>query len=328
MSSAIAFALSRGIRLQEIKALTGLTGLDLANPDVRIPDDILPTIWRELGARFPDKVLSLEMAGAAPFSTLGGLSDGAQYAATLRDALGLFIENDRFVADRLELTLELTEAEASFVIRHPLQATDLGRTNEGALGFMHRLIVEHLEIPGYLERVELGHPAYGPPSFHETFFQAPVLFECDRYALVIKRPWLDEPASRSNGELFSFIQCYLTHARESVARETVPAELRRLMDAVIENAANGVFSTQETALRAGLSLRQAQRTASANGRTLIGMIHEVRMEMAKELLQEPRAGMAKIAALLGYSDDRAFRRAFKRWAGVSPSVFRLSHNRR
>ncbi|MEO1460037.1 MAG: helix-turn-helix domain-containing protein, partial [Pseudomonadota bacterium] len=74
--------------------------------------------------------------------------------------------------------------------------------------------------------------------------------------------------------------------------------------------------------RAGLSLRTAQRLAAQQNTNLQAMIDAARAANAKAFLADPAISIETMAALLGYSDDRAFRRAFKRWTGATPSAYR------
>ena len=71
-----------------------------------------------------------------------------------------------------------------------------------------------------------------------------------------------------------------------------------------------------------MSLRSAQRLAAGEGFSLQQLIDGVRLESATCLLDDPSLRMDAIAFTLGYSDDRAFRRAFKRMTGMSPSEYR------
>ena len=45
-------------------------------------------------------------------------------------------------------------------------------------------------------------------------------------------------------------------------------------------------------------------------------------DLAERYLKEKTSAIGEIAFLLGFSDVRAFGRAFKRWTNVSPSEYR------
>lgn len=50
-----------------------------------------------------------------------------------------------------------------------------------------------------------------------------------------------------------------------------------------------------------------------------------RMQLATRLLERPGAGLAQIAAEVGYVSETAFNRAFKRYVGVPPGAWRRGH---
>ena len=52
------------------------------------------------------------------------------------------------------------------------------------------------------------------------------------------------------------------------------------------------------------------------------LLDEARKSHALELLADPQLSIEQIAFVLGYSDDRGFRRAFTRWVGSSPAAHR------
>ena len=76
------FAVANGIPMERITAETGLIMADCMDPDRRLPSAIVPGIWRLLLEAHPDRALPLEMAEAAPFTLLGALAHGAQFART------------------------------------------------------------------------------------------------------------------------------------------------------------------------------------------------------------------------------------------------------
>jgi AraC-like DNA-binding protein len=70
------------------------------------------------------------------------------------------------------------------------------------------------------------------------------------------------------------------------------------------------------------SVRTVQRRLREAGLTYTGLLDEVRLEIAAVMLREAGKRVRDIAFDLGYSDQANFTRAFRRWAGVSPSEFR------
>ena len=92
--------------------------------------------------------------------------------------------------------------------------------------------------------------------------------------------------------------------------------------AIADGAAEGDFGAATLARRLGVGIRALQRRVAAEGITLRTLIEEARSSSARALLSDVRLSVDEVAALLGYADERAFRRAFKRLAGQSPAQYR------
>jgi len=323
-STTVAFALSRGLTLDQIEETAGISGIDLMDPDARLPDHVIPKLWCALmECSDPEEALALEMARAAPLSFLGGLAHGAQFAANLREALNLFVQNRSMLADRLEVGLRETGTEASLVATHPLDSLDDGRTAEVGVAVMTRVVREVLDMHQSMTRVEFTHQPRGLPDAYQAFFNIPVLFEQGRNAIVFDASSLSRPIRNRNVDLFAFVQKHYEQVRNRVEREKVPPELSTLRDAIAKNAEHGDFSVTAAAARANLSLRSAQRLASLHQTSLQDLIEDIRLSGAKEILRDPSTTVETVARLVGYTDDRSFRRAFKRRFGETPSQFRM-----
>jgi len=68
--------------------------------------------------------------------------------------------------------------------------------------------------------------------------------------------------------------------------------------------------------------RTFQRKLTGAGATFKALVDEARREAALRYLAQRGATQNQVAFLTGFSDDRAFRRAFRRWTGVSPASWR------
>ena len=75
----------------------------------------------------------------------------------------------------------------------------------------------------------------------------------------------------------------------------------------------------------GMSRRTLFRKLRSEGSSLQGLRDELRQEAAEELLRETSHDHGTIGTMLGFSDGRAFARAFRRWTGSSPTDWRAGH---
>ena len=75
-----------------------------------------------------------------------------------------------------------------------------------------------------------------------------------------------------------------------------------------------------------LSSRSLQRRLQAEGLRFSQLVDEVRRELAERHLADAALDLTDIAFLLGYSEQTAFQRAFKRWTGTTPAQWRAQHS--
>ncbi|NEO17628.1 AraC family transcriptional regulator, partial [Moorena sp. SIO3E8] len=204
---------------------------------------------------------------------------------------------------------------------------DGGRSAEIGSAFISRLFSEFLGIPDCFERISFSHEPHCEVARYVDYFGVPVEFDADEISLIIKPEKLGERIKQANVELFNYVQTHLSGIKKQIEAAKEPKELKALRKAAAENAQAGVFNTASVAAAANMSVRTAQRITAEHGTTLQGLIDKVREHRATELLRDNRNDIGSIAFLLGYSDERAFRRAFQRWTGQTPSDYRRQYNK-
>ena len=85
------------------------------------------------------------------------------------------------------------------------------------------------------------------------------------------------------------------------------------------------LSTQAKCARSlGMSGRTLQRRLVEEGTTFSAELDRARELRACALLLDPHLSLAEIGWMLGFSEQRAFSRAFRRWTGSTPRQFRRS----
>lgn len=92
--------------------------------------------------------------------------------------------------------------------------------------------------------------------------------------------------------------------------------------AIVGLALAGTISLESAAKRLETSPRSLQRQLSSRGIKFWALVEQSRFEIAGALLRETDIKVREIASGIGYSTPSAFARAFAKWAGCSPTVYR------
>lgn len=79
----------------------------------------------------------------------------------------------------------------------------------------------------------------------------------------------------------------------------------------VKNLANQIHASQ----------RSIHRKLNVEKTSFKKIVDSIKKDMAIAYLKSKDMDVEKIATLLGYSDARSFRRAFKRWTGLTPYQF-------
>lgn len=322
-SSTVAFALNQGLTLDVISEATGISGHDLVDPNQRLPESVLPEVWNLLSASVAsEEPITMRMAEATPLSFFADLSHGAKFTSTIREAVELMITYRRIMSDQVEVELTLDATEATMIVAHPYDSLDAGRSAEVGIAVAWRLLAHLAADPISPKRVEFAHAPTGALNGYRRVFGMVPVFGANRTALVLEPDVMNNPVRGGNTELLGYVHNHLSKTLENLGSAQTSDPLSQLKIAVIQCSEVGEFGPRSVSERVGLSYRQAQRLVAKQGTTMRALIDENRMAIAADFLKEGYRTMDEIAATLGYADDRAFRRAFKRRFQVSPSRYR------
>lgn len=95
-----------------------------------------------------------------------------------------------------------------------------------------------------------------------------------------------------------------------------------VVSAVITQLRDGRVRIDGTADQLGLSVRSLQRRLTSHGLTYRELVDSVRRNRALLLLEHSSLTVTEIAMELGYSEHANFTRAFRRWIGRAPQLYR------
>ena len=171
-------------------------------------------------------------------------------------------------------------------------------------------------------RVFFKHAAPATAAAHEEHFDCPIQFGSEHDALFISRELMLAPNRLGDPAIVGFFD---THLEDEVSKLDDDAALeRRVRQQIAKLLSQGIPSLSEVATQFGMSGRTLQRRLSDRGYSFQTVVDHSRRELAQRLLRETSYPLAEIAFLTGFSEQSAFNRAFKRWAGQTPRSYRLN----
>lgn len=171
------------------------------------------------------------------------------------------------------------------------------------------------------EAVYFKHRSPGSTAAHEQYFGCPVYFEADRDALRVSESTLTLANRLGDPAISKFFDAHMEQELRDLSDESGLDKRVRIQ--ISQSLSEGVPSVTDIALRLGMSGRTLQRRLSEQELTFKTLVDESRRQLAERLLNETEYALNEIAFLTGFSEQSAFNRAFKRWAGKTPRSFRL-----
>lgn len=167
--------------------------------------------------------------------------------------------------------------------------------------------------------MELAYPAPAYADRYRELFACPVRFGLVRNRFLVARHWLEAPIATHSAAMSAQLRTLLE--QRARAKEFPPHPAAAVEQALLRPG-NATLSIEQVARALELSVRTLRRRLSEDGTSFRTISERIRAEAAQRLLREEGMTVAATSEQLGFSDARAFRRAFKRWLGQVPGEIR------
>lgn len=287
--------------------------------EITVPLLVHRTLCERIGVLLDDPSVGLNTAIRAPRGMYGLVEFTVRSSATLGDGLARLARYVRLLSDVIEVSID-TEGE-HVVVTHgiPGEPEAGGRhANEFGLAMILRFGHETSGARMIPLEVHFAHAAPADDADVRAFFGAKTIkYGMGMNRLIHAKSVLDLPVVTSDGALVEFLD---QQAEKSLPpRGPVPG-LREQLARTLEGGAAPTLDLLAQALH--MSARTLQRRLSDENTTFQAELDVVRQELAVGYLSDPRLSVYEVGVLLGYAEQRAFERAFRRWRGVTPKQFR------
>lgn len=162
--------------------------------------------------------------------------------------------------------------------------------------------------------INVAHPMIGDLTRYDRL-DCPVYFEQAVDSIVFSREHLEMPLMQAN----SLVNQQMRQLADDKLKQFKLAEVSKKVTAILNKHPS--WSKDQVADVMHISGRHLNRLLSHEGCTYRSVADDVRSTLAKSLFLK-ETPLYTIAMTLGFSDESAFSKAFKRWTGLSPTQFK------
>jgi AraC-like DNA-binding protein len=180
------------------------------------------------------------------------------------------------------------------------------------------------ELP--LKAVHLRARAPATSSHYERLFNCQVQFEQANSGLVLPASALLYPVAQNEESLREFLRQAPYQLVRRGERSSVRTLSNRVEQLLSQYASRKLPNADTVAQQLNMSPRTLHRRLTAEGSSFQQLKDDFRRELAIHYISRPDLTIDTIAALMGFQDNSAFYRSFKKWTGRSPGQYRTQLN--
>ncbi len=306
---------------EELLAAIGLSTTSVTNTDERLPHSQFVALWREIAHRSQDPAIGVRLAELTKLETFNVTGYAMSHSPTLGSALRRLIRYSRLLYEGMAfgLSVEPELATLNYQVVNaalPLPAVSVGWTLANIVLWARRSL--GCDLP--LIQVTFQQPPLADSAAYRQFFQAELVFNNEANAICFHPTWLDQPLPNADSGLCDLLEGYA----ESLLLKLPQPEsfVTQLQNLIAKELRGREPKLDAISTRMGYSPRTLQRKLQQAGTSFNKVLDDIRRTLAFQYLKETALTASEIAFLLGFSDNSAFNRAFRRWTGTTPGEYR------
>ncbi|SMO71479.1 AraC family transcriptional regulator [Gracilimonas mengyeensis] len=194
-------------------------------------------------------------------------------------------------------------------------------SNEGSLVATLTVIQKITGVKIQPIKVTYSHSAPDDITPYEDFFSCEVQFSQEFNRIIFRSEDLDTKSLKADKSINQFMMERLQEKAEGA--EVNADKLLNDSSILIQDALpSGIPFAAEIGKHLGMSTRTLSRRLSEKGYTYRQLVQDTQQQVSTDLLSNTSETVSEIAFQVGFSEQSAFNRAFKRWTGQSPLEYR------
>lgn len=320
-SSLINYLNNNGITEQVIKSQTGLSLTSPNNQEIRIPLEQYNALWNLAIETSKDPALGLKLGTDKDLSQMGIVGHVVYNSEDLRTGLEHYIRLFNIINDALSISFERNPDACALTFIHKFPEhyciPDMERSLVLAL-YRTRTWLDK-DLP--LESVHFCHKPPSYQAYYRKIFGCPVYFNQTECKIVFSSQYLEMQSRKSNPYIK---QASLQYANELITNLNLQSLSEKVKSYIYRELESCEPTIDRISSLLNISKQSLSRKLKMEGAFFQKLVESVRFDKARQLLEQSALSTSEIAFALGFSELSAFSRAFKRWSGMSPKIFRQS----
>ncbi len=307
----------------DIDAFLRSLGVDPAvvkSPDERLPIETYLLIQDEAAHYTNDPYFGLHMgeyAEPGSWSILGYMMMNCKTLGAAFEKSGRY---SRIIGNLIEARAELRFNKIRVVLFTPPHAPKMSRhCFESTFSSSVRMMRTLTGVPIHPFEVRFIYPQPESTAEYERVFCCPVYFGQKENSFTIDWGIVNTPILMANPELLQYFEKYAQDFLDEMDRQN--EHTRAVTRIILSRLDDEKLSIGKIAKEMSVSVRTLQKRLEEEGVVFSDLLKDVRERLAKKYLCEDYT-VEQITYLLGFSEPSVFRKAFKKWSGVTPKEYR------
>jgi len=309
-----------GIDPQGFMKAVGINPDSFRDPTARFPMRLLDDAFSQAAFLIPDPAFALRAAECWHPSNLGPVGYAWLSSGSLRTALKRLDRYSRILGSQYSDNCIEEAGGLRYVFDHGRGNAAIGpMLTDFSLSIIVAMARMNYGAALPLSVVNLRRSLPQDQSPWRDFFGCEIRFEASEDSLVLDRRVADMPLPSGNQDIAATFDLILNEQLTKLTKTDIHTRCKVLL---MQQLTSGEASEEELAKQVQMSSRTLQRKLADAGLTYNRLLDETRFELAQRYLDDPQRSVTEITFLLGFSEQSAFTRAFKRWSGMAPTAYR------
>lgn len=307
----------KGVSRELVMSHLGISQVDLNNPDYFFSLAIYDELYQFGELHTEDACLGMSFGADSDPDVGSQFGLLASTCETLADVLKYQIRFSELVRnfDHFELVTEGDNLIIRWSSQSPISFHLVEEIFSRRSAFIHNYVI--VPVDTTLKQMQfkhgLGNRDHG---YIERVMGCPVKFDQPYDQITCDKVALNYPLKAPDRDLLQFYETLAQKKLVEITQNTVVEKVSQLL----VNALPEVLTLDYLSQNLSVSPRTLQRQLQKNGYTLKDLCNEVKRKVALEYLKAGHSLLA-ITIKLGFSEQSAFQRAFKRWQGCTPKEY-------